>query len=100
MKSLEIELGATFVQTKRGSDYIIQAEIDTKKLGEFYGVVNASADINIYLKKGRKILVTESVTGINGTQSTYEGAARVALKNLSIKIEEETAKNIAIQFLN
>ena len=100
MKSLEKHLGAIFVKKKRGSDYVIQAEVDTKKLGEFYGVVTASADINIYLKKGRKTLVTESVTGINGTQSTYEGAARAALKKLAIKIEEETAKNIALQFLN
>ena len=100
MKSLEKELGATFVKTKRGSDYVIHAEVDTKKLEEVYSVVTASADMNIYFKKGEKTLFAESVTGIKGAQSTYERAAKAALKNLAIKIEEETAKNIANQFLN
>ena len=95
-----IKKGIDVIETKSKADFIIEVSSNTSPSNESNGVYSASLKTTVYVRNQQnEIVYQKSLSGINGSQLTYEKAGFEAYKNAETEIKYKLLKELLKELL-
>ena len=92
--------GIVVINDKKNADYIIEVFSNTEKNGEFNGVYSTQLNTNVKLRdQSSHVLYQKQLTGIKGSQLTYQKAGIEAYKNAEDEIKFKLLKELLKELL-